>query len=157
MDKLKRGRNIKRTNRQTDEVDYLVGATLKKYRKQAGKTQQDLGDALGLSFKQIRKYEAAENRISASSLFILTQLLEVSIEDFFREISPQLIQRNEALAVKSAELLNDVNDHSLTKETSQLVKLYYTIDCRKKRQVLLDLVRSISEASNIQNISYLSK
>ena len=48
-----------------------------------GLTQQDVGDALGIRFQQVQKYESAANRMSAAVLWKLANLLEVDVRYFF--------------------------------------------------------------------------
>ncbi|HAE02329.1 MAG TPA: hypothetical protein DCG04_12950, partial [Rhodospirillaceae bacterium] len=57
----------KGTRRQPTDVDKLVGANVKRLRRARKVTQAQLGQDIGLSFKQVRKYESGENRISASA------------------------------------------------------------------------------------------
>ncbi len=51
-----------------------------------GITQQQLGEAFGLSFQQVQKYENGANRISASKLYELCQILHVPVSFFFEGI-----------------------------------------------------------------------
>lgn len=64
-------------------VDIHVGQKLKELRSKRRLSQTDVGRKLGLSFQQIQKYETGSNRISASRLFELAQLLDVSPIFFF--------------------------------------------------------------------------
>ena len=63
-------------------VDVHVGARLRQRRTLLGMSQTTLGDAIGLTFQQVQKYERGSNRISASRLFALTRVLDVPIEYF---------------------------------------------------------------------------
>ncbi|MDW3206910.1 MAG: helix-turn-helix transcriptional regulator [Alphaproteobacteria bacterium] len=75
---------ISRVNaRQPTDIDRHIGANLKRIRRQRRLTQVELGEAVGLSFKQIRKYESGENRISAGVLYLAAETLGVDIEDFY--------------------------------------------------------------------------
>lgn len=75
---------ISRANaRQPTDIDRHIGANLKRIRRQRRLTQVELGEAVGLSFKQIRKYESGENRISAGVLYLAAETLGVDIEDFY--------------------------------------------------------------------------
>ena len=67
-----------------DPVDIYVGRKLRTFRQTAGMSQSALGNALGVSFQQIQKYERGKNRISASRLQQLSDLLSVRVSDFFR-------------------------------------------------------------------------
>ncbi len=67
-------------------IDVHVGARLRQRRTLLGMNQTDLGDALGLTFQQVQKYERGTNRISASRLFYLRGVLDVPVEFFFDDM-----------------------------------------------------------------------
>ncbi len=71
-------------------VDIHVGARARMRRTLLGMTQTDLGDALGLTFQQVQKYENGNNRISASRLYDLYRVLDVPIEYFFEDMPPEV-------------------------------------------------------------------
>jgi transcriptional regulator with XRE-family HTH domain len=64
-------------------VDVVVGRRLKARRRLLGITQQGLGDACGVTFQQIQKYEGAVSRVSAHMLWKLACALEVDVSYFF--------------------------------------------------------------------------
>lgn len=64
-------------------VDNFVGQQVRALRTVKGLTQTDLGRACGISFQQIQKYEKGANRISASKLALIAQVLEAPISQFF--------------------------------------------------------------------------
>src|SRR5207249_521260 len=66
-----------------DGVDVVVGRRLKQRRRLLGITQQSLGNACGVTFQQIQKYEGAVSRISAHMLWKLSCALEVEVGYFF--------------------------------------------------------------------------
>ena len=65
------------------EVDRIVGRNLKMLRRDSGLRLCDLGDAIGVAFQQIQKYEAGQNRISAGRLWTLAGVLGCPVRDFF--------------------------------------------------------------------------
>lgn len=69
--------------RRPNPVDLHVGARIRLRRKMIGVTQEQLSDALGLTFQQVQKYENGANRVSASKLWDIARKLEVSIAYFF--------------------------------------------------------------------------
>ena len=71
-------------------VDIHVGARLRARRTLLGMTQTDLGDAIGLTFQQAQKYERGTNRISASKLFKLCQVLDVPVNFFFDDMPREI-------------------------------------------------------------------
>jgi transcriptional regulator with XRE-family HTH domain len=68
-------------------VDQHVGRRVRMRRKMLEISQQKLGDALGLTFQQVQKYEKGTNRIGASRMQQLSQILEVPVA-FFYEGAP---------------------------------------------------------------------
>ena len=64
-------------------IDELIGQRLKQIRLMRQWSQQQLGDAIGVSYQQVQKYEGGVDRISGSKLFRTAQALNVSIADLF--------------------------------------------------------------------------
>lgn len=64
-------------------VDVHVGQKLKSLRLSRGQTQTEIAVGLGISFQQVQKYELGRNRISASKLFEISRILDVSPAYFF--------------------------------------------------------------------------
>src|SRR5579859_7420614 len=64
-------------------VDQHVGSRVRMRRLMLGMTQEKLGNKLGLTFQQVQKYEKGKNRISASRLQALSDILQVSVPFFF--------------------------------------------------------------------------
>ncbi len=64
-------------------VDVHVGARIRLRRTLLGMSQERLGDALGLTFQQVQKYERGVNRVGASRLFDLSRILDVPISFFY--------------------------------------------------------------------------
>ncbi|WP_371423279.1 helix-turn-helix domain-containing protein [Tardiphaga sp.] len=74
--------------RSAKTVDALIGKRIREIRAEKGLSQADLGQAVGVSFQQIQKYERATNRISASTLFAICQFLDYPIEKMFADPAP---------------------------------------------------------------------
>ncbi len=110
-------------------VDVHVGARLRIRRTLLGLNQTNLGDALGMSFQQVQKYENGTNRTSGSRLFALSRVLDVSIQYFFDDMptavaasSPANKKRGKAKKPPSYE-----PDPMARRETLELVRAYYKI------------------------------
>ena len=72
-------------------VDVHVGLRMRQRRTLLAMSQTKLGDAVGLSFQQIQKYERGSNRIGSSRLFEFAKVLDVAVSYFFDEMpSPSL-------------------------------------------------------------------
>jgi transcriptional regulator with XRE-family HTH domain len=65
------------------EIDRHVGARLRLRRRNLGMTEENLAVAVGLTFQQIREYEAGQTRVPAPRLYDLARALTVSIAYFF--------------------------------------------------------------------------
>jgi transcriptional regulator with XRE-family HTH domain len=67
-------------------VDVHVGARMRQRRSLLGMSQTKVGDAVGLTFQQIQKYERGSNRIGSSRLFEFAKVLDVPVSYFFDEM-----------------------------------------------------------------------
>ncbi len=70
-------------DRRPHPVDVFVGRKLRMRRTILGMSQSELGDAIGISFQQVQKYERGTNRISASKLWDFSKALDVAPAYFF--------------------------------------------------------------------------
>src|ERR1700745_3000245 len=70
-------------------IDVHVGARVRLRRTLLGMSQEKLGDAIGLTFQQVQKYERGANRVGASRLFELSRVLDVPVSFFFDELGPE--------------------------------------------------------------------
>ena len=77
-------------------IDAHVGERVLARRKLLGMSQTDLGDAIGLSYQQVQKYENAMNRISSSRLYELSRVLDVPVEYFYEDMPPKVAARSPA-------------------------------------------------------------
>lgn len=124
-----------------DPVDIHVGQQVRKRRNALSMSQEKLGNALGLTFQQVQKYERGMNRIGSSRLYQLSQILDVEIPYFFDGYDDPYLEEHSAVAEESAPY--EV-DKKMQGETIDLVRAYSRIKDRDVRRRLLDLVRSIS-------------
>jgi transcriptional regulator with XRE-family HTH domain len=102
-----------------------------------GMSQEKLGEALGITFQQIHKYERGTDRIGASRLQQIAKTLGVSIEFFF-EGPPHARRRVVANDGKEAEFLS-------TPEGVQLTRAFLRVANRKIRRQFISLVKAIAE------------
>ncbi|MCF6316223.1 MAG: helix-turn-helix domain-containing protein [Marinosulfonomonas sp.] len=70
-------------------VDIHVGKRIKEIRTVRGLTQSNVADYLGISFQQLQKYETGANRVSASRMFELSKLLDITPAFFFEGLEGQ--------------------------------------------------------------------
>ena len=130
-------------------IDVHVGTRVRLRRTLLGMSQEKLGEALGLTFQQIQKYERGVNRIGASRLFDLARVLDVPIGFFFDDMSPELggnaATRSRAAAFGFAEGQEGFEDDTLNRrETLELVRAYYRITEPAVRKRVFDLIKSLA-------------
>src|ERR1700683_3458182 len=82
------GRRRRRKSDKPSPIDVHVGARLRLRRTLLGMSQEKLGQAIGLTFQQVQKYERGANRIGASRLYDLSRVLDVPVSFFFEEMAP---------------------------------------------------------------------
>lgn len=99
---------------EADALDREIGARLRRARTERGLTQADLGRIVGVSFRQIHKYECGANRISASALILLERALDVSPGALFGDETARAatIDRSLLSADGARSLLQAVNQIS---------------------------------------------
>jgi len=130
-------------------VDIHVGSRVRLRRTLLGLSQEKLGDAVGLTFQQIQKYERGANRIGASRLFQLSRILDVPISFFFDEM-PSGIRTTEgqvAVGLRERDQKTMEPDPLARRETLELVRAYYRISSPRVRKRLFELTKSLAGAS----------
>lgn len=78
------------THKKPHPVDVHVGTRVRLRRTLAGMSQDKLGNALGLTFQQVQKYERGANRIGSSRLYQLSQILDVPVSFFFDDMPAEI-------------------------------------------------------------------
>ena len=130
-------------------VDIHVGGRVRQRRTLLGLSQEKLGDAVGLTFQQIQKYERGANRIGASRLFQLSRILDVPISFFFEDIPANLRTAEGQVTIGLCEREQKTlePDPLARRETLELVRAYYRISNFKVRKRLFELTKSLANAS----------
>lgn len=64
---------------EADALDRQIGARIRHVRKMRGLSQTQLGEAIGVTFQQVQKYERGDNRVSASTLVRVAGALDTSV------------------------------------------------------------------------------
>jgi len=121
-------------------IDKHVGSRVRMRRMMLAMSQEKLGDALGLTFQQVQKYEKGTNRIGASRLQQIAQILQVPVEFFF-EGAPKLGGGN---GMQDAPTATYVSDFLATSEGLSLTKAFTRIKDPKLRRRIVDLVEEIA-------------
>jgi len=122
-------------------IDLHVGSRVRMRRMLLGLSQEKLGEALGVTFQQVQKYEKGMNRIGASRLQDMAKILDAP-PSFFFEDAPTLAPGGFSES-KSADF---VVDFLSTVEGLQLNKAFASIRDQKVRRRIVDLVVAIAAA-----------
>ncbi len=106
-------------------VDVHVGARLRVRRTLLGMNQTTVGEAIGLTFQQVQKYENGTNRISASRLFDLSRVLDVPIQYFFDDMPTAVAASSPAQGGCRAKMMPSYEPDPMAKrETLELLRAY---------------------------------
>ena len=123
-------------------IDKHVGSRVRMRRMMLSMSQEKLGDALGLTFQQVQKYEKGTNRIGASRLQQISSILQVPVAFFF-EGAPDL-PGGRPSAFKDAPSATYVSDFLATTDGLALTKAFMRIPDPKLRRRIVDLVEQIA-------------
>ena len=119
-------------------VDVHVGARIRTRRLLIGMNQETLAQALKLTFQQVQKYEGGANRVSASRLSQIADILGVPISYFFSDLGPEGKEPN------LREL--ETRERMQRPETIELIRSYYAIADEGTRRQFLDMVKAVAQA-----------
>ncbi len=121
-------------------IDVYVGGRMRLRRIQLGLSQGALAGKIGVSFQAVQKYESGDIRISASRLYDVAQVLQVSPGFFFEGYPDGLVAKN--LAQEAAPEISETFDR---REIMSLIRGYYGI---KDPQLQADILRLIAKLGN---------
>ncbi|WP_376097673.1 helix-turn-helix domain-containing protein [Roseomonas sp. CCTCC AB2023176] len=129
-------------------IDVHVGSRVRLRRTLLGMSQEKLGEALGLTFQQVQKYERGVNRIGASRLFDLARVLDVPIGFFFDDMPGGPGGGTSAYRSRLAgfaETQDAFEDDTMNRrETLELVRAYYRITEPAVRKRVFELIKSLA-------------
>ena len=129
------------TKKTPNPTDKHVGSRVRMRRMMLGMSQEKLGDALGLTFQQVQKYEKGTNRIGASRLQQIAHFLQVPVSFFFEGV-PDLPAG--AAGTMEAPSPSYVSDFLATSDGLALTKAFMRIKDPKLRRRIVDLVLQIA-------------
>lgn len=130
-------------------VDVHVGTRLRQRRTLLGMSQTKLGQAVGLTFQQVQKYERGSNRMGASRLYEFGKVLDVPVSYFFDEMPSNVLAgrtasgRGQKGSPKHGVLSGRGADPLVRRETLELVRAYYKIGATGVRKRVSDVVRAL--------------
>ena len=142
-------------------VDTHVGARMRQRRTLLGMSQTKLGDAVGLTFQQIQKYERGSNRVSSSRLFEFAKVLDVPVAYFFDEMPANALS-GRPMSGRGRKGFGEAGtpfehekdkDPLIKRETLELVRAYYKIREARVRKRIYEMVRAVGAASHAEALS----
>ena len=125
-------------------IDRHAGSRVRMRRMIVGMSQEKLGEALGITFQQVQKYENGTNRISASRLQQIAKVLGVPIQFFFEGAPHVSSQRVTATDVSP----DYVADFLTTSEGVQLTRAFVRITDPIVRRRFISLVKAMAGDEN---------
>jgi len=125
-------------------IDRHVGSRVRMRRMMLGMSQEKLGDALGLTFQQVQKYEKGSNRIGASRLQQISLVLQVPVSFFF-EGAPSLPgEAGEPAGLAEPRAPDFATGMLSTSEGLALARAFMRISNVRLRRRLVDLVEEMA-------------
>ena len=129
-------------------IDVHVGSQLRLRRILLGLSQERLADELGITFQQVQKYEKGLNRIGASRLWDLSQVLGVSVAYFYENLDENSRNRSPRKISNHLTLSDNLQEFDmsllLNKDIRDLINAYIRISDPKIAKNVLSLVLSVA-------------
>jgi transcriptional regulator with XRE-family HTH domain len=122
-------------------TDKHVGARVRMRRLMLGLSQEKLADGLGLTFQQVQKYEKGTNRIGASRLQQIANILKVQPQFFFEELPKSRGSASHDTAPSTAY----INEFVASNDGLALIKAFMAIESSALRRSIVHVVEQISE------------
>lgn len=145
-----------RVNGAPNPIDVHVGRRVRTCRTMLGVTQEKMAADLGVTFQQVQKYERGANRIGASRLWDISQVLKTPISFFYEglteaedNLSPRHLEHIRDLEnIDLSEPISNFDNSPLNKkETAELVRYYYRIQNRSTARQIFELIKSLAKES----------
>lgn len=134
-------RSIKTPN----PTDKHVGSRVRIRRIMLGMSQEKLGNALGLTFQQVQKYEKGVNRIGASRLQQIAAVLDAPPSFFFEGAPTAMIVGHERVTVTAP--IEHLSEFMLTHEGVKIAMAFHRLSARSRRAIV-GLVLALAEADD---------
>jgi len=134
------------SKKKPNPTDTHVGSRIRLRRNMLGMSQEKLGEMLGITFQQVQKYEKGTNRVGASRLQAISQILQVPVSFFFEDVPGAEPARGGGLAEAggSAPAL----DFCSSAEGLQLNRAFVRIGDAKVRRKVIELVKALADVED---------
>jgi transcriptional regulator with XRE-family HTH domain len=135
---------LESSSRKNTYLDSHIGKKLRERRLELNLTQEQVGEAIGITFQQIQKYEKGLNRISSGALFKIATFLKINIAYFFEGLSDYILTPSNT---STQHATNDNHVSSAEEKPSEddirkLVENFSLVKDPKNRRMILDYTAS---------------
>jgi transcriptional regulator with XRE-family HTH domain len=137
-----------------NSIDRHVGNRVRMRRLMLGMSQEQLGEALGLTFQQVQKYEKGTNRVGASRIQQISEILQVPISFLFEG---SLTGGSKTEGLREAPSPDYVSDLVATSHGLALIRAFARITDAKLRRSIIDLVEQIAAREDLSIQSAYSR
>lgn len=114
--------------RRSQNIDRHVGNRIRERRIMLGLSQQELAELIGVTYQQAHKYEHGINRVAAGRLYLLSKVLNVTVEFFFQGLDEPQIETQP----RQRMLL-------------EMTRLFTSLRSRRRQEAVCELVRALAE------------
>ena len=132
----------KENKKKPNPTDMHVGSRIRLRRNMLGMSQEKLGESLGITFQQIQKYEKGTNRVGASRLQAIANILSVPVAFFFEDLPGEQATGTRGFAEDSSAAF--ALDFCTSAEGLQLNRAFVKISDLKVRRRIIELVKSLA-------------
>ncbi|MEO1700696.1 MAG: helix-turn-helix domain-containing protein [Pseudomonadota bacterium] len=132
--------------KQPNPIDVHVGTRIRLRRTMVSMSQEKLGEALGITFQQVQKYEKGTNRVGASRLQNIAGILNVPVSFFFEDAPGEKSNSSNEMAESGS---NYVVSFLSSSEGLQLNRAFVKISDPKVRRKIIDLVKSLADEDEV--------
>lgn len=125
----------------TAEIDVLIGERVRSRRLQAKVSQAVLGEALGVTFQQVQKYESGANRIGSGRLLKIAELLKCDVAEFYQSAG-----NGNGRSIASTPF----SSFMATKDGVAIIEAMLKIENQDLRRMVIDIAEKFAEAQFMQ-------
>jgi transcriptional regulator with XRE-family HTH domain len=131
-----------------DPIDRYVGARVRARRVGVRLSQTKLGEAIGVTFQQVQKYENGTNRIGASNLFKIAKTLGVDVAYFFEGV--QELPESDMPGLPDVPQTSFKEDPMTSREAIELMHNYFRVKDPNVRRRLSQFVKTLAHSGTVE-------
>jgi transcriptional regulator with XRE-family HTH domain len=124
------------TKKSPSPIDRHIGARIRARRTLIGMSQEKLGEALGLTFQQVQKYEKGTNRVGSGRLQEIGDILGVPVTYFFEG------QEGERKTKEGSPVVQEIEEFLSQKDSIELLSAFNAITDTHVRRALINMARA---------------